>query len=236
MEESVEALTFDIFGTVVDWRGSIIREGEELNRSRGLNLDWGPFADEWRGKYRPSMDRVRKGETPWTNLDGLHRHSLDELLKEHGITTLTEPEKQHLNKVWHRLTPWPDSVEGLERLHKRYITATLSNGNVALLLNMARQAGLRWDTVLSAELFHHYKPDREVYIGAADLLGLSPARVMMVAAHPDDLRAATSFGMRTALVPRPLEWGPGRRSEVTPDPAFDVVANNFLDLAEKLGA
>src|SRR6476646_8318510 len=146
MEESVEALTFDVFGTVVDWRGSIIREGQELNKAHGFDIDWASFADEWRGKYRPSMDRVRKGESAWTNLDGLHRQSLDALLAEHGVVTLTEPQKQHLNRVWHRLTPWPDAVAGLERLHKRYITATLSNGNVALLLNMGRNAGLRWDT------------------------------------------------------------------------------------------
>ena len=236
MEETVEALTFDVFGTVVDWRGSIIREGQELNKSRGLSIDWASFADEWRKKYRPSMDRVRTGETAWMNLDALHRQSLDELLTEHGITSLSEPEKQHLNRVWHRLNPWPDAAKGLERLHERYITATLSNGNVALLLNMARHGGLRWDTILSAELFHHYKPDREVYVGAADLLGLAPTRVMMVAAHPDDLRAAKKLGLRTALVPRPLEWGPERRVEVDRDPAFDVIAEDFLDLADKLGA
>jgi 2-haloacid dehalogenase len=182
------------------------------------------------------MDRVRTSETAWTNLDALHRQSLDELLTEHGVTTLNEPEKQHLNRVWHRLTPWPDAAEGLERLHERYITATLSNGNVALLLNMARNGRLRWDTILSAELFHHYKPDREVYVGAADLLGLAPTRVMMVAAHPDDLRAAKKLGLRTALVPRPLEWGPERRVEVERDPAFDVNAEDFLDLADKLRA
>jgi 2-haloacid dehalogenase len=235
-EESVEALTFDVFGTVVDWRGSIIREGEALNRERGLTIDWPAFADAWRGKYRPSMERVRKGELPWTNLDSLHRQSLDELLSEFSVTALTEPEKQRLNRVWHRLNPWPDTVEGLDRLHRRYITATLSNGNVALLLNMARHAGLRWDTVLSAELFHHYKPDREVYVGAADLLGLSMPRVMMVAAHPDDLRAAKRLGMRTALVPRPLEWGPERKLEIERDPSFDIIAEDFIDLADKLGA
>jgi 2-haloacid dehalogenase len=235
MEEPIRALTFDVFGTVVDWRGSIIREGEEFNRSHGTTVDWGAFADAWRGKYRPSMERVRSGELPWTNLDSLHRMSLDELLPEYGLANLTEPEKQHLNKVWHRLTPWPDSIPGLERLKRRYIIATLSNGNVALLLDMAKNAGLPWDTILSAELAKHYKRDREVYVMAADLLGLSQTQVMMVAAHPDDLQAAQKTGMATALVLRPLEWGPERPLHAEQDPSFNIVADDFIDLATKLG-
>lgn len=236
MEEPIRALTFDVFGTVVDWRGSIIREGEQFNRSHDTDIDWAAFADAWRGKYRPSMEKVRNGALPWTNLDALHRMSLDELLPEYGLQSLTEPEKQDLTRVWHRLTPWDDVIPGLERLKRRYIIATLSNGNVALLLNMAKNAGLPWDTILSAELSKHYKRDREVYVSAADLLGLPQTQVMMVAAHPDDLQAAKKLGMGAALVHRPLEWGPGKPIQAEVDPSFDVVAQDFIDLAEKLGA
>jgi 2-haloacid dehalogenase len=237
----VKALTFDVFGTVVDWRGSIIREGTQWGKEKGLQVDWGKFADRWRAGYGPSMDKVRKGELPWTRLDTLHRAILDDLLVQFNITGLTEEEKDHWTRVWHRLTPWPDSVEGLTRLKKNFVIATLSNGNVSLLVEMAKFAGLPWDTVLSAELFHHYKPDREVYLGAADLLGCKPAEVMMVAAHPDDLKAAQALGLRTALVPRPLERGPDHpaaspASGATPPPtgSFDVVATDFIDLAAKL--
>ena len=176
----VKALTFDVFGTVVDWRGSLIRQLEELGREKGYKVDWAAFADRWRGGYGPSMDRVRKGELPWTRIDDLHRMILDELLVEFGVCGLTEDEKRDLNRVWHRLTPWPDSVEGLGRLKEGYVIATLSNGNVALLTNMAKYGGLPWDCILSAELVKHYKPDPESYLGAAYLLGLEPGEVMMV--------------------------------------------------------
>ncbi len=231
----IEALVFDIFGTVVDWRGSVIREGERLGREKGLDTYWAAFADEWRGRYKPSMDRVRSGETSWRNLDALHRASLEELLEKFEITDLAEEEKDHLNRVWHRLDPWPDSVSGLTRLKRRYIISTLSNGNVALLTNMAKRAGLPWDLIFSAELVRHYKPDPETYLMPPDLLGLRPEQVMLVAAHPSDLRAARSHGLRTAYVLRPLEWGAGVEPE-EPDPSFDIVANNFVELAEKLGA
>src|ERR671922_1282884 len=218
----VKALTFDVFGTVVDWRGSIIRDCAKFGAERGLKVDWAAFADTWRGAYRPSMDRVRRGELPWTNLDALHRMVLDELLVKFGIGGLSEADIDHLNRVWHRLDPWPDSVEGLTRLRKRFILATLSNGNVALLTNMAKYAGLPWDCILSAELAHHYKPDPETYQMAADLLGLRPEQVMMVAAHKGDLRAAQAVGLQTAFVPRPMEHGPERTPDLTPDPAFTV--------------
>src|ERR687895_1324595 len=195
-----EALVFDVFGTVVDWRSSIIREGEELGRRKHLDVDWAAFADAWRSRYAPSMDRVRRGEIPWTKLDDLHRASLEELTREFGIGGLSEEDKDHLNRAWHRLEPWPDAVAGLTLLKRRHVIATLSNGNVALLVNMAKRAGLPWDTVLSAELFGHYKPDAEVYDGAARLLGLPPERVLMVAAHVDDLTAARQRGLRTAYV------------------------------------
>ena len=231
----VKALTFDVFGTVVDWRGSLIRQCEELGREKGYEVDWAAFADRWRGGYGPSMDRVRKGELPWTRIDDLHRMILDELLVESGVGGLTEDEKRDLNRVWHRLTPWPDSVEGLGRLKKGYVIATLSNGNVALLTNMAKYGGLPWDCILSAELMKHYKPDPESYLGAAYLLGLEPAEVMMVAAHKGDLRAAQKVGLRAAFVPRPGEWGPDREIDCTPEADFDVNATDFNDLAEKLG-
>lgn len=232
----VTALAFDVFGTVVDWRSGVIRECEELGRRKDLDdLDWAAFADEWRGKYAPSMDRVRHGEMSWANLDALHRASLEELIEEFGISgLLTEEEKEHLNKAWHRLDPWPDAVPGLTRLRERYVLATLSNGNIALLTNMAKRAGLPWDLILSAELVRHYKPDPETYLMVPDLLDLRPEEVMLVAAHPSDLRNAQNHGLRAAYVPRPLEHGPEREAE-PPDPSFDIVADDLIELAEKLG-
>jgi len=229
----VKALTFDVFGTVVDWRGSTIAEGRKLGRRKKLSVDWPAFADAWRAGYRPAMDRVRRGELPWTNIDGLHRRILDELLERFRIGGLTEAEKADFNRAWHRLAPWKDSVAGLRRLKKKYVIATLSNGNVALLTNMAKHAGLPWDCVLSAELFGHYKPDPEVYLGAARLLGLEPGEVMMVAAHKDDLDAAARTGLRTALVRRPMEFG--TKQEVTPEARLDFNAKDFVDLARQLG-
>jgi 2-haloacid dehalogenase len=200
---TVKALIFDVFGTVVDWRGSVIREGEELGRKKNLDVDWAAFADEWRGRYAPSMDRVRRGD--------------------------------HLNKVWHRLDPWPDSVAGLSRLKERYVISTISNGNVALLTNMAKRAGLPWDLILSAELVRHYKPDPEAYLMAPNLLDLRPDEVMLVAAHLSDLRAAQTHGLRTAYVLRPLEWGPEGEAEPA-DQSSDLVVEDLTELAEKLDA
>lgn len=234
-DSGAKALVFDVFGTVVDWRGSVIREGEELGRRKDLDVDWAAFADAWRGRYAPSMDRVRHGETPWKNLDALHRSSLEELLEEFEVTGLTEEERDHLNKAWHRLDPWPDSVPGLVRLKERYVISTLSNGNVALLTNMAKRAGLPWDLILSAELVHHYKPDPQTYLMVPYLLSLRPEEVMLVAAHPSDLRHAQEYGLRVGYIPRPLEWGPQGEAE-SPDPSFDVVAEDLIELAEKLGA
>jgi 2-haloacid dehalogenase len=232
---SLKALTFDVFGTVVDWRGTIIREGTAFGKEHGLSVDWARFADAWRGGYRPSMDRVRRGELPWTTIDTLHRMILDTLLDQFGVTGLSEADKDSLNRVWHRLDPWPDTVEGLTRLRQGFIIATLSNGNVALLTNMAKHAGLPWDCILSAELAKHYKPDPQAYQTAADLLGLRPEQVMMVAAHKNDLRAAQAVGLRTAFVPRPREFGPERTPDTSPDPAFDIHARDFCDLADQLG-
>jgi 2-haloacid dehalogenase len=234
-DSQVKALTFDVFGTVVDWRGSIIRQGEQFGAERGLKVDWAAFADTWRGAYRPSMDRVRRGELPWTNLDALHRMVLDELLVKVGISGLSAADIDDLNHVWHRLDPWPDSVAGLTRLRTRFVLATLSNGNVALLTNMAKYGGLPWDCILSAELAKHYKPDPETYLTAAALLGLQPNQVMMVAAHKDDLRAAQRAGLKAAFVTRPYERGPDHTPDLTPDPGFDFNASDFNDLAAKLG-
>ena len=230
----IRALTFDVFGTVVDWRGSIIREGEAYGQKKGLNVDWAAFADAWRAGYAPAMNRVRTGELPWKNIDALHRLILDDLLERFNLTGLNETEIDHLNRVWHRLEPWPDSVSGLARLRQRFILATLSNGNVALLVNMAKNAGLPWDCILSAELAKQYKPDPEVYLTAADLLGLTPAQVMMVAAHNSDLQAAQRVGFKTAFVARPQEHGPHQSADLEADPSVDVIAADFNDLADKL--
>ncbi len=236
----IRALVFDIFGTVVDWRASIVREGDALSASRGLRVDWPAFADAWRAGYQPAMQRARSGEIAWTNVDGLHRVILDALIPRFGLDALTEAERDQLNRVWHRLDPWPDAVGGLTQLKSRYVISTLSNGNIALLVNMAKRAGLPWDCVLSAEIMKHYKPDPEVYQGAAQLLGFARDEVLMVAAHPSDLRGAARAGLRTALVKRPLEYGPNPRGlpapDALPDDRFDVVASDFADLARQLGA
>ena len=231
----VRALVFDVFGTVVDYRGTIIREGEPLNREKGLQVDWAAFSDAWRGQYRPNMQRVMKQELPWTNLDGLHRMALDELLKQFGVTSLSEDEKVHLNKVWHRLQPWPDAVAGLMRLKQHYILGTLSNGNVGLLVDMAKYSNLPWDVIFSAELVKAYKPDPRAYQMTYELLGLQPQEVMLVAAHTDDLQAAQKVGLKAGFVPRPLEYGPDKTPNLTSDTGFDIVANDFEDLARQLG-
>ena len=232
----VKALVFDTFGTVVDWRGSIIAEGKAWETTKGVAIDWGRFADRWRAGYAPSMDKVRHGEMPWTNLDHLHRALLDDLLKEFHLADLSEQEKDHWNRVWHRLKPWPDSVAGLTRLKRKYTIAPLSNGNVALLADMAKYAGIPWDLILSAELAKHYKHDREAYLTAVSLLDLQPEEVMMCAAHGGDLMAARGFGLRTGFIHRPLEYGPTRKADDAKPGDFDVVASDIVDLAGKLGA
>ena len=230
----VKALVFDVFGTVVDWRGSIIREGRLLGRRRKIKADWAAFADAWRAGYRPAMARVRSGELPWTRIDDLHRMILDGLLDRFSLRGLPEEELDHLNRVWHRLKPWPDARAGLARLKRRHVIATLSNGNVALLVNMAKRGRLPWDCILSAEVVRHYKPDPETYLGAAALLGVKPHELMMVAAHKDDLHAARACGLKTAYVTRPREFGPGVKADQSRDPALDVHARDFLDLARQL--
>ena len=231
----VKAMTFDIFGTVADWRGSIIREGQDVWAAKGVEVAWEQFADEWRAGYGPAMQRVRSGDLPWMNIDALHRLILDGLLARYQISSLAEDDKDQLNRVWHRLNPWPDVASGLTRLRRRAIIAALSNGNVGLLVNMARHGGLCWDCVLSSELAKHYKPDPEVYRTAAALLGLEPHEVMMVAAHNGDLKGAQAVGFRTAFVHRPREYGPKQTTDLAPDYSIDVVAEDFNDLADRLG-
>ena len=235
---NVKALVFDTFGTVVDWRSSVAAEGMAWGKAKGLQIDWTQFADDWRLGYHPAMDRVRKGEIPWTRLDDLHRMILDGLLQKYKIQGLSEEEKVDWTYVWRRLKPWPDSVEGLTRLKKKYIIAPLSNGNIALMANLAKFGGLPWDAILGAELARHYKPDREVYLSAAYYLDLKPEQVMMVAAHRTDLEAARSCGLRTGFIHRPTEYGNGRVG--VPDHAksgdFDVVSESAIDLAQQLGA
>lgn len=230
----VKALVFDVFGTVVDYRGSIIREGELLNKQNDLHIDWGKIAVAWRSRYQPSLERVLRGEMPWMKLDEIHRRSLDEVLAEFGITTFTEDEKVHLNQIWHRLMPWPDSVPGLTQLRRRFTLATLSNGNMSLLVHMAKYSGLPWDCILSAELVKSYKPDPRTYQMVINLLDLSPGEIMMVASHPYDLQAAHGQGLKTAFILRPLELGPEHIPDLNPDPRFDFVASDLLDLARQL--
>ncbi len=233
--ERVQALTFDVFGTVVDWRTSIIRELELFGATRGIASDWAAFADAWRTMYEPQLARVREEKVPWVKLDDLHRMALEDLLAQFNIRGLSEAEKDHVNRVWHRLDPWPDSLPGLRRLHVKYTLATLSNGNVALLVDMARRSRLPWDAVLGAEVARQYKPRPEPYLVSAELLGLKPHQCMLVAAHNYDLIAAAKIGFRTAFVPRTTEYGPHQTSDLAPERPFDVVANDMVDLARQMG-
>ncbi|MEM6490725.1 MAG: haloacid dehalogenase type II [Pseudomonadota bacterium] len=229
------ALFFDVFGTVVDWRTSVIREGEAFGRRFGLSLDWAAFADAWRGRYQPQMETVRSGRRPWAKLDTLHRESLDALLTEAGVDGVPSTAVDDFNLAWHRLDPWPDSAAGLARLKRRCILATLSNGNVSLMVDLARRGGLPWDAILGAEVCRAYKPAPDAYLRSAALLDLAPSAVMMVAAHNDDLAAAAALGFRTAFVARPTEHGPGQTVDLAPTGDYDVVAADFLDLAKQLG-
>ena len=231
-----QVLAFDVFGTVVDWRTSVTREVEKLAKRKGLIVDGAKFADAWRAGYAPSMNRVRSGELPWTKLDGLHRMILDKILIDFGVAGLSQADTDALNRAWHRLRPWPDAVGGLTRLKKKFIIAPLSNGNVSLMTDLAKYSALPWDCILGAELVRHYKPDREVYQSAADILDLKLADVMMVAAHLGDLRAAKGVGLRTAFVARPLEYGPNGKPDLKADASVDVAAKDFNDLAGQLGA
>jgi 2-haloacid dehalogenase len=239
---TTRALVFDVFGTVVDWRSGVARDAGALAGRLGVTGFDGPaFADAWRRRYEPSLRRVAAGELPWTNLDGLHAGSLAELAPEHGLAptggALDPGDADWLVRAWHRLDPWPDAVQGLDRLRRRFTLAPLSNGGVALLTAMAKRAGLPWDLILSAELVRAYKPDPATYLSAPRWLDLRPEQVMMVAAHADDLVAARAQGLRTAFVRRPLEWGEGGPAEREPGPdEVDLVVDSFPELAERLDA
>jgi 2-haloacid dehalogenase len=230
-----KAIVFDVFGTCVDWRSSVAREAETLGARLGVSgVDWLAFADAWRGQYQPQLETVRSGRRPWTTLDVLHREALDTILPAFALDDVPAPERDALTLAWHRLDPWPDTVEGLTRLKSRYIIAPNSNGHIALMVNLAKHAGLPWDAILGAEIARAYKPQPAVYLRCAEALGLAPSEVMMVAAHNSDRIAAAACGLQTAFVPRPTEHGSGQTTDLTPQREFDLVASDFIDLARQL--
>jgi 2-haloacid dehalogenase len=234
----IRACLFDVFGTVVDWRTSVHRDLTGFAEEKGLRgVDWLEFAVEWRRLYQPSMEEVRSGRRPFTILDVLHRESLDQLVARYGIKGLSQADLDHINRAWHRLNPWPDVTEGLRRLKRKYIIAPCSNGNIALMVNLAKRAGLPWDCILGAETARAYKPLPEAYLASCRQLGLTPASVLMVAAHNNDLKAAKAQGMKTAFVARPTEHGAGQTTDLAPDVAcVDMTARDFVELAIRLGA
>ena len=233
--KKIKALTFDVFGTIADWRSSIIGEGKVFNQKWQKKIDWESFALAWRGLYEPSMEVVRQGKRPWVILDVLHREILLSLLPQFGLNDLSESEIDHLNYVWHRLTPWPDCVEGLSLLKKKFVIAALSNGNIALIMNMAKNAGLPWDVILGAEVAQTYKPQPEIYITSARMLGLDPDECLMVAAHNHDLQGAKSAGFRTAFVSRLTEYGPQQSTDLKTENEYDLVTEDLISLAQQLG-
>jgi 2-haloacid dehalogenase len=231
------ALLFDVFGTLVDWRGSMTRAGEEVGRGLGVKADWAAVADAWRARYQPALDTVRRGERPWVVLDVLHREALDEVLEEHGLAERVPPAaRDALTRGWHRLDPWPDVVAGMRRLRATFLVAPNSNAHMALIVELSRHAGLTWDAIGGAELARAYKPDRETYLRSAAALGAAPGESMMVAAHEGDLRAAAACGLRTAFVARPAEHGPAGAGEPAVAGGAEVSARDLVDLAERLGA
>jgi 2-haloacid dehalogenase len=231
------ALLFDVFGTCVDWRSSVIAEGKALGGRLGLEgVDWPALADAWRARYQPQLQTVRSGARPWTNLDVLHREALDQVLADFALDAVPAVDRADFNLVWHRLAPWPDTIEGLRLLKRRFIIAPNSNGHIALLLNLSKRAGLPWDVILGAEIARAYKPAPAAYLRNVEAVGMSPPEVMMVAAHNGDLVAAAACGLRTAFVARPTERGPGQTSDLRPDHDVELVASDFIDLARQLGA
>jgi 2-haloacid dehalogenase len=237
MTGAPRALLFDVFGTCVDWRTCVAREVAALASRLGrADVDPYALADAWRARYQPQMETVRSGARPWVDLDVLHREALDEVLPQLGFDEVPADARDELTLAWHRLDPWPDTVPGLTRLRALAIIAPHSNGHVALLLAMARRAGLPWDLILGAETAGAYKPEPRSYLRNLELLRLRPADAMMVAAHNGDLRAAAALGMRTAFVRRPTEYGPGQSTDLEAEGPWDVVADDLLDLADRLGA
>lgn len=236
--DQVKAIVFDVFGTVVDWREGVARDAAPFLARHGRgDIDPRGFADAWRRRYQPAMEECRSGRRPFTRLDVLHRENLDLVLRDHGLdpARIGEAELAELNLAWHRLDPWPEAVAGLTRLKRKYIIAPLSNGNIALMLDMAKRAGLPWDAILGAEVAQAYKPQPEAYLRTAEVLGIRPEELCLGAAHNGDLAAARRCGLKTAFVPRPAEHGPGQTTDLEPAQAWDVVARDFQDLAAKLG-
>ncbi len=229
----VEIIAFDVFGTLVDWRSSIAAELGRAGAAAGLTADWPAVADSWRSRYQPALRRVISGETPYQPLDVLHRIMLDEVIEEHGLQPLGEAERTALVRAWYRLDPWPDTVPGLTALRDRHLLTTLSNGGMGLLTRLAKSAGIPFDCILSAELAGSYKPDPRVYGLVPGLFGVPAGKVLMVACHPGDLAHAAGAGLRTAFVPRPLEWGPGRTTPAPPA-AVDLVASDMVALATRI--
>jgi 2-haloacid dehalogenase len=234
MPPAVKALFFDVFGTLVDWRTSIARETEKILAPRGYALDWSKFADAWRGKYQGALERVRSGSIGYCKLDVLHRQNLESILPAFKISGLREEELRELNLAWHRLDAWPDVTAGLARLKRDYLLAPLSNGNISLMVDLARRNGFVWDAILGAEIAHDYKPQPRVYLAAAEALDLAPHDCMMVAAHSSDLEAAAKVGLATAHIARPNESGPNL-GEARPTVAVDIAAKHIGDLAARLG-
>lgn len=235
-QRDLRVVLFDLFGTVLDWRGSIIDELVNFGLKHRCNTNWGEFADQWRAGFRALQSRIANGKTPWMTMDEIHRSVLVQMLEELGVPRLSDEEVTDLNCAWHRLRPWPDAVDGIVRLKRQYMVSPLSNGNLSMLTAASRHAGLTWDCVLSSAMFSSYKPDPKVYRGAASLLGLAPQEVMLVASHAYDTDGARSAGFKTAYVFRPDEFGPGRGEDPGDTSRFDFVAANFLELADLLGA
>ncbi|HEY2968297.1 MAG TPA: haloacid dehalogenase type II [Casimicrobiaceae bacterium] len=231
--ERIRALFFDVFGTLVDWRGSIAREAQIILSPLGVALDWNAFADAWRGQYQPAMDEVRSGRLPFSKLDALHRRNLDVILKDFGLDNIDEPTRANLNLAWHRLDAWPDTKPGLERLRTKFRIAPCSNGNISLMVDLARRNGLVWDAILGAEIARDYKPKPAVYLAAAAAFDCETHETMMVAAHSSDLAAAAATGLRTAFIARPDEYGEGK-GERRANVPVDLSAESLTALADRL--
>ena len=235
MTLSIKALFFDTFGTLTDWRTSIAREAEAALQPRGYSLDWSAFADAWRGEYQGAMEEVRSGRRAYCKLDVLHRHNLEIVLKRFGVATLSEDELHNLNMAWHRLDAWPDVPAGLARLKHNYLLAPVSNGNISLMVDLARRNNFPWDAILGADIAKDFKPKPRVYLASAEAFDLAPQACMMVAAHSNDLSHAAALGLRTAHIARPNEHGPGGKSEAAPTVPVDFAVKTLEGLAEQLG-
>jgi 2-haloacid dehalogenase len=232
---SLQAMFFDVFGTLVDWRTGVAREAERVLKPLGHNLDWAAFADAWRGEYQPGMEEVRAGRIPFSKLDVLHRRNLERFLPQYGVRNLSDDVLHELTLAWHRLDAWPDVTPALKRLEKNFLLAPVSNGNISLMVDLARRNDFPWDAILGAEVACDYKPKPRVYVAACEAFDLEPGQCMMVAAHSSDLAAAAACGLRTGHIARPDEHGPGT-GEVKPTVPVDAAGKDLGDLAKKLGA